>query len=194
MLHSMFDPDVLDPETIRKLSCREYDKLVELGLFEDERIELLRGMLVTMSPQGGPHATISSWLMSRLVLALGMDYDVRAHCPFAATNDSEPEPDVSVSLRVKHLLDHPTHPLLVIEVADSSINKDRSIKSEIYAEAGAPEYWVVDISGPELVVLVHTAPTSNGYRHVEVVRDGDMLRPIRLTGVEIPVIEIPWTR
>lgn len=194
MLQPMFDPNLLAPEAIRKLSRREYDKLVELGIFEDERIELLRGMLVTMSPQGGPHATISSWLMSQLVLALGMDYDVRGHCPYAATDDSEPEPDISVSRRVKNLLEHPSHPLLVIEVADSSIRKDKKLKSEIYAEAGAPEYWIIDISGPELVVLVHTAPTPSGYRHVEVLRGGDLLRPTKLAAVEIPVIEIPWNR
>lgn len=194
MLESMFDPDLLAPEAIRKLSRREYDKLVELGIFEDERIELLRGMLVTMSPQGGPHATISSWLMSQLVLALGMEYDIRGHCPYAATDDSEPEPDISVSVRVKNLLQHPTHPLLLLEVADSSIKKDKRVKAEIYAEAGAPEYWIVDISGPELIVLVHTAPTPNGYRHIEVLRDGDVLRPTKLPGVEIPVFEIPWNR
>ena len=85
MLQPMFDPDLLAPDAIRKLSRREYDKLVELGVFEDERIELLRGMLVTMSPQGGPHATISSWFMQKLSVMLGMDFDVRGHCPYAAT-------------------------------------------------------------------------------------------------------------
>ena len=144
MLQPMFDPDMLAPDAIRRLSRREYDKLVDLGVFEDERIELLRGMLVTMSPQGGPHAAISSWLLQRLVLALGMDYDVRGHCPYAATDDSEPEPDISVSRRVKNLLEHPTRPLLLIEVAESSLKKDTVLKAAIYAEAHAPEYWIVD--------------------------------------------------
>jgi len=193
MLQAMFDPELLAPETFRRFTRREYDRLVDLGVFEDERIELLRGMLVTMSPQGGPHATISSWLHQEIVLRLGRDFDVRGHCPYAATDDSEPEPDISVSRRIAGLLEHPTQPLLVIEVADSSIRKDRKIKAPIYAEAGAPEYWLVDISGDELQVEVHTQPTPQGYRSVEILRDGDTLRPTSLA-LELPISEIPWTR
>jgi Uma2 family endonuclease len=189
----MFDPDLLAPEAIRKLSRREYDKLVDLGVFEDERIELLRGMLVKMSPQGGPHATISSWLVQELAIRLGRDFDVRGHCPYAATEDSEPEPDVSVSQRFTNLLEHPTNPLLLIEVADSSVRKDRKLKGPIYAEAGAPEYWLVDISGDALRIEVHTNPTPSGYRNVEILHDGDTLRPTRLA-IEIPVLDIPWSR
>ncbi len=193
MLQPMFDPDLLAPDAIRKLSRREYDKLVELGVFEDERIELLRGMLVTMSPQGGPHATISSWFMQKLSVMLGMDFDVRGHCPYAATDDSEPEPDISVSRRVANLLEHPTSPLLLIEVADSSVRKDRKLKGPIYAESGAPEYWLVVIAGDELCVEVHTNPTPSGYRNVEILRDGDTLRPTKLA-LEIPLLDIPWQR
>lgn len=86
----MLDPELLEPEALRKLTRREYDKLVELGFFEDERVELLCGMLVTMSPQGGPHATISNWFAQELTLRLGRDFDVRAHSPYAASDDSEP--------------------------------------------------------------------------------------------------------
>jgi Uma2 family endonuclease len=194
MLVPMFDPDLLAPDSIRKLSRREYDKLVSLGVFEDERIELLRGMLVSMSPQGGPHATISSWFVQKLGILLGMDFDVRGHCPYAATADSEPEPDICVARRVTNLLEHPTSPLLLVEIGDSSVRKDREVKAPIYAEANAPEYWIVDLSGTELQVEVHTDPTPRGYRHVEILRDGDTLRPTRLPGVEIPVREIPWNR
>ena len=194
MLQQMFDPDLLAPDAIRKLSRREYDKLVDLGVFEDERIELLRGMLVTKSPQGGPHATISSWFVQELAIRLGRDFDVRGHCPYAATDDSEPVPDISVSRRITNLLEHPTSPLLLIEIADSSVRKDRKLKAPIYAEANAPEYWIVDISNDELKIEVHTDPTPHGYRRVDILRDGDALRPTRLPGIEIPVIAIPWNR
>src|SRR5262245_4793105 len=135
MLQFMFDPELVHPDSIRKLSRLEYEKLVELGLFEDERVELLRGMLVTMSPQGGPHATVSSWLVQKLSVLLGMDFDIRGHCPFAAAEDSEPEPDISIGRRVSNLLGHPTSLLLLVEIADSSIRKDRKLKGPIYAEA-----------------------------------------------------------
>jgi len=127
------------------------------------------------------------------VLRLGRDFDVRGQCPYAATDDSEPEPDISVARRIAGLLEHPTQPLLVIEVSDSSISKDRKIKAPIYAEAGAPEYWLVNISGDELSVEVHTQPTPKGYRFVEILRDGDVLRPTRLA-LEIPLSELPWPR
>jgi Uma2 family endonuclease len=193
MLQTMFDSDALSPDAIRKVSRGEYDRLVELGMFEDERIELLRGVLVTMSPQGAPHATISAWLLQRLAIALGMDFDVRGHSPYAASDDSEPEPDISVSRR-GGVIEHPSAALLLIEVAESSVRKDRDIKASIYAEAGVPEYWIVDLSGSELVIAVHTHPSEHGYRHVETLRDGDHLRPTRLPGVEIAVADVPWLR
>lgn len=192
---TMFDPDLLSPEAIRKLTRREYDKLVDLGIFEDERIELLRGMLVKMSPQGSAHATITSWLVHTFSQALDVKaFDVRGHCPFAATDDSEPEPDISVSRRRLGTLDHPDTALLLIEVAESSLRKDRKLKAPIYGEARVPEYWIVDISGKDLSVDVHTGPTNDGYRFVETLRDGDTLRPTKLPNVEIAVGDIPWTR
>jgi Uma2 family endonuclease len=123
-----------------------------------------------------------------------MDFDVRGHSPYAATNDSEPEPDISVSRRVTGRLDHPSAALLLIEVAESSIRKDRDIKASIYADAGVPEYWIVDISSAALLVEVYAEPTPRGYRRVEKLRDGDVLRPSRLPDVELPVGDIPWTR
>ena len=108
-------------------------------------------------------------------------------------DDSEPEPDISVSARSTGL-EHPSTSLLMIEVSDSSIRKDREVKSTIYAEAGVGEYWIVDISGSELAVEVQTGPTERGYRRVEILRDGDVLRPTQLPAVALPVGDIPWNR
>jgi Uma2 family endonuclease len=194
MVVSMFDPDSLEPDAIRRLSRHEYDRLVKLGLFEDERIELLRGILVMMSPQGVEHSGITAWFAQRLIKILDDAWDVRSHSPYAASDDSEPEPDVSVSRRGASMLMHPSTSVLLIEVSDSSIKKDRRVKAPIYAEANVPEYWIVDISTVELRVEVHTEPTAEGYRRVEILRDGDTLRPTRLPAVAIPVLEIPWKR
>ena len=192
MLQPMFDPQDLGPERIRKLSRHEYDRLVALGMFSDERIELLRGFLVTMSPQGEDHSGISHWFVKRLTLLLGEAWDVRAHSPYAASEDSEPEPDVSVEPKVQNpRLAHPSNAALLIEVSNSSLANDRRIKGPLYAEAGVPEYWIVDISGNELRVEVHTDPAPDGYRQVAILRDGDVLRPTRLPGVEIAVDDIP---
>jgi Uma2 family endonuclease len=192
MLDIMFDPQDLQPERVRGLSRGEYDQLVQLGLFENERVELLRGVLVTMSPQGKAHAGLTYWLAKRLTLALGERWEVRSHSPFAASDDSEPEPDISVSAaRANPMSGHPSTAVLVIEVSDSSILKDRRVKAPIYAQAGVSEYWLVDISGGELCVEIHSEPSHEGFRRVEVLRAGDVLRPIALPEIEIAVSEIP---
>ena len=190
MLDNMLDPTLLAPERIRPLLRREYDVLVEAGLFDGERVELLRGVLVEMSPQGEPHSRITAWLHGMLVRALPMDrYDVRSHSPFAASEDSEPEPDVSVSLRGE---DGPTpaNTLLLIEVAFSSLTKDRVIKTEIYAQAGVPEYWIVDVRTSSIEVL--TDPGPQGYTETFRVERGT-IEPRCLSGVAIDLADIPWT-
>jgi Uma2 family endonuclease len=175
---------------VRPLLRREYEQLVELGAFEDERVELLRGVLVEMSPQGEPHARISAWFAQHLIKALDIErYDVRTHSPFAATDDSMPEPDVSISPR-SAVYAPPSKALLLIEVTGSSATKDRVIKREIYAEAGVPEYWIVDLA--EKTVDVLTRPGPAGYAKVARFAPGDVLRPRKLPRVTIPVAAVPW--
>jgi Uma2 family endonuclease len=191
MVDPMLDPALLAPERVRPLRRREYERLVELGAFHDERVELLRGVLVEMSPQGIEHSGITAWFARRLGRALDLTFEVRAHSPFAASDDSMPEPDVSVSIaRDDHA--HPSHQdaLLLIEVADSSLAKDRVLKTEIYAAAGVPEYWIVDVRTRTVEVL--RGPTTNGYKRSSVKRIGDELRPLKLRGVSFAVADIPW--
>ncbi len=194
MLHDMFEPQELAPERIRPLSRAEFEQMVELGMFRDEGLELLHGALVTMSPQGEEHILVSHWLTKRLTLKLGEPWDVFAHSPYAASDDSQPEPDVCVCAAGEPLFDRPSKAMLLIEVSNSSLSKDRHIKTVIYAEANVPEYWIVDVSGREIRIEVHTDPTPLGYRRVDILRDGDVLRPTRLPCIEIAVRDIPWRR
>ena len=96
MLSLMFDPELLEPEGIRKISRGEYERFVEQGMFESERVELLYGVLARMSPQGTNHLRITAWLVRELNLALGRAWDVFPHSSYAAIDESEPEPDISV--------------------------------------------------------------------------------------------------
>jgi Uma2 family endonuclease len=188
MVVSMLDPALLGSERVRPLLRREYEQLVDAGSFADERVELLRGVLVEMSPQGPPHARIAAWFAQRLIKALDIArFDVRSHSPFAASDDSMPEPDVSVSLRTD-TDEHPAAAFLLIEVSDSSLRKDRIIKTEIYAEAGVPEYWIVDVEHRAVEVL--TQPTKTGYANMHRLEHG-ALRPLQLD-VALSVDEIPW--
>jgi len=192
MLEFVLDPDLLEPERIiagrHRLSRRAYDKLVARGVFDDERIELLRGRLVAMSPQGKLHATVSARLAQHLIRALDTTYEVRSHSPFAATDDSEPEPDVSVSRRQRRRAYHPSRALLLIEVAKSSLRTDRILKAAIYAENRAPEYWVVDLATKS--VFIHTDPARGVYRSVVQLRRKDVLRPALLPEIVIRVSEV----
>jgi len=169
---SMLDLEQLAPERIRPLHRSEYERLVDAGAFEHEHVELLHGALVAMSPQGGPHAAITARIGERLIVALRGRAEVRCHSPFAASGDSMPEPDVQVVPRGSRV-DHPRTAFLVVEVADSSLGKDRRIKAGIYADAGVPAYWIVDVAGE--AIEVHTAPAAGAYtRMVRVERGGGL--------------------
>ena len=191
MLEPMLDLATLAPERVRPLRRREYEALVARGMFVDERIELLRGVLVEMSPQGQPHAQITAWLAQWFAKALDFArFDVRSHSGFAASTDSMPEPDVSVSRRTRGG-GHPSEALLLVEVAETSLAKDRWIKTKIYAQAGVPEYWIANVR--ERTVGVLTRPSRGEYSRVDTRAAGDLLRPTRLRGIEIAVSSIPWT-
>lgn len=147
---------------VRPLRRVEYDMLVDHGMLtEQDRIELLDGELVAMSPQNEPHARIVEALTERLVPALAGTARVRVQLPFAAGEHSEPEPDIAIVPADEPRERHPERALLIIEVADATVRLDLVRKARIYAAAGIPTYWVIDI-GDE-VVHVHADPSQAGY-------------------------------
>ena len=191
MLTAMLDLDDLSPARPRPLRWREYERLAEGGAFVDERVELLRGQIVTMSPQDWPHQAVMVWLNRELSRRLPDEFVVRPALPFVATDDSEPEPDLAVTLEPIGTRRTAQTAVLLIEIADSSLRKDRRIKLPIYAEAGVPEYWIVDVSRPgELAVEVYRDPSPSGYATALTLRDGDVLRP-RGVPIEIAVADLP---
>lgn len=165
--------DRIEPERIRRLRRIEYDRLVALGMFDDERVELLHGVIVRMSPQGTRHAWCIRRLTQLLVPALVGRADVQVQLPFVADDDSEPEPDLSVVPVVETEDAHPDRALLVIEVADASLQTDLGVKVPLYAASGVPEVWVVDVGRG--VVHVHRSPASHGYDQVSTVGRGEHL-------------------
>ena len=188
MLEPLLDPSLLAPETVRPLGAHEYQQLVDAGVFADEHVELLAGLLVAMSPQGDVHANVTAALIRRLTLALGESHHVRGHSPFRIGTQSIPEPDVAVVPVAPLDAQTPTIALLIVELADSSLRKDRQVKAALYAAAGVPEYWIVDLNAR--AVEVHTDPTPDGYQSCRVHVSGDVLRPIELPAVAVAVVEI----
>lgn len=132
--------------TPRRLSRAEYDRMAQLGFFRDERVELIRGMVVKMSPIGPPHASIVDRLTRVLVRALGERALVRIQQPLLAFDESEPEPDVAVVREGSYFERHPDSAYLVIEVAETSLDYDRDTKGPLYAASNVDEYWVVDVA------------------------------------------------
>jgi Uma2 family endonuclease len=155
-----------DPQVPRApLTRAKYDLLVDQGAFEGEPVELLEGELIRTAPQGPPHSraidNLAWHIDRRLVAAHGDIYRVRQEKPFAASDLSEPEPDIAVVDAGDAAWDVPGHPSrahLIVEVAESSRRVDLAHKPRVYAASGVPLYWVVDL--PRLLVVVHRDPRS----------------------------------
>ncbi|HEX9820119.1 MAG TPA: Uma2 family endonuclease [Methylomirabilota bacterium] len=183
--------------TTRRWRRIEYDRLVELGIFVGERLELLDGMLVVGEPQGSTHAAIVMQVGRVLAAAFGSGWHPRLQAPMALDDDSEPEPDVAVVAGAPrdYLGAHPSTAALVVEVADSSLRLDRRLKSGLYARAGLAEYWIVNLA--DGVLEVHRAPAASAdapygwsYRSVDVLRPPTTASPLAAPGAQIPVADL----
>ena len=175
----------------------EYERLVDLGIFVGERLELLDGLLAVREPQGSPHAAIVGQIGQVLASAFGTGWHPRLHAPLALDDDSEPEPDVAVVAGTyrDYIGAHPSTAALVVEVADSSLRLDRRLKSGLYARAGLPEYWIVNLV--DRVLEVHRVPQPAvdaaydwAYRSVEVLRPPATVAPLAAPGAHIAVADL----
>jgi Uma2 family endonuclease len=175
-------------EVIRPLRRVEYDRLVELGHFQDEHIELLEGQLVEMSPIGPPHSSGVQKLTLLLVTALAGRATVRVQSPFAALDTSEPEPDVAVVPLGDYDTEHPHEAHLLIEVAESSLTRDRGLKQRIYASASVPEYWIVNV--PQRCIEVFRVPRGSAYVSVERVPHSGSVAIGRFPDVVVRVADV----
>lgn len=162
--------------------------MVELGLFEGERVELLYGVIVRMSPKGAPHDSAIDRLNERLVVALAGRATVRIQNAFAASDGSEPEPDVAVVPRAEYRKEHPSQAFLIIEVADSSLETDRGTKARLYAECGVEEYWIVNVR--DGLVEVQSEIVRGSYARVIPYRAGSSIRLAHFADIEIAVNDL----
>lgn len=134
----------------RKISVEDYHKMIAAGILtEQDRVELINGEMIEMSPIGSKHSGTVNRLCTFFVKTLGDQAIVSGQNPVVLSDLSEPEPDIAI-LHPRDDFYSRSHPqaedvYLIIEVADSSIDYDREIKIRYYAEAGIPEYWIVDL-------------------------------------------------
>lgn len=176
------------PETYRPLRRVEYDKLVELGVFENERIELIDGVLVPMSSIGPRHSSAVDLLNLFLVRNLGDLARIRVQNPFALNDISEPEPDFLVAPLRDYLYEHPSDAYLVIEVAESSLAFDRGRKMRLYAERNIPEYWVVDVVAKR--IEVYRNPERGTYQNVRTVDQSGEIQLLEFPSVTLRVADV----
>jgi Uma2 family endonuclease len=184
----MLDAFTTSPGGIRPLTRIEYDTLVAMGMLEGEHVELLQGSMIVMSAQTPRHAAVIRRLHKLLVRGLGDRADVQSRLPLALDTTCEPEPDLAVVMAEVPDDDHPAHAFLVVEVADVSLPRDRSVKATIYASSGIPEYWVVNLA--DNVVEVHRDCAHGVYRSITIVGRGDTVSLEMFPDVEIPIAEI----
>ena len=168
----------------------EYDRLVRAGSFApDARLQLIQGEIFEVTPQSAAHATAIRRLQTALAPIFATGYDVRAQLPLALAGDllSEPEPDLAVVLG--HIDDyrdhHPSMAVLVVEVADTSLEFDRTRKAAVYAGAGIPEYWILNLTDRRLDV--YRNPQGSAYAtHVTYASD-DKVTPLAAPDYELRV-------
>ena len=171
----------------RLFTIDEYEQMIDAGILTGEdRVELLNGRIVNMAAIKLPHATCVARL-DRIFHRLLSD---RAHIwvqnPLHLPYKSRPEPDVTLLKWRDDLYaeKYPTHEdvLLLIEVADATLDRDKGIKAKLYAQAGIPHYWVVNL--PEQVIEVFSEPDTGGYRSIARVGQGnDLELPAPLSGM-----------
>src|SRR5712691_10395530 len=154
----------------------EYERLVETGFFQPgDAVELVGGQLIVAEPQGSRHYAAIRAVEEALRAAFGVGWDVRTQAPMALDDESEPEPDVAVvpgSFR-DYVSGHPSRPVLIVEVSESSLAFDRAHKGSLYARAALADYWIVKLIDRVLEVYREPgrdadAPFSWRYQSVEV--------------------------
>lgn len=183
--------DSLPSAELRRFSRDEVLRMTELGLFaDDEHLELLHGRLIVVPPQGPPHTFSSSVIGDRLRAAYSGIAVIREDKPLDCGPEDLPEPDL-VAARGAHIDYVARHPrgdeaLLVVEVSHSTQRKDRE-KASIYARAGVPTYWLLDVERRRLEV--YERPLSDGYALTRIVGESESV-DVPATTVSVVVREL----
>jgi Uma2 family endonuclease len=178
-------------EPLHLLSVGDYHRMIDAGILgEEDRVELLEGAIIEMTPEGPAHSTVIARLNRFIARALDdPSLLLRVQSPLTFEPRSEPEPDlVVVDAAASTMRAHPTGGHLVIEVAKTSLRKDRERKARIYATAGVSEYWVFDLVN--WCVHVHGDPRDGAYTAIHSVQPPDQLQASALELPTVPLAEI----
>lgn len=162
-----------------RLTVYDYHRMADAGIFgEDDRIELIDGDLIDMAPIGSDHAAVVNRLTEAFVLACAGRAIVSIQNPVRIDESSEPQPDVAILRRRDDFYATSGHPgpadiLLLVEVADSSLRFDRTVKLPLYARAGIAELWIVDLQ--RRILDAYRRPAGDGYDEVTMHQPGNLV-------------------
>ena len=172
--------------TTAKWTVEDYHRMIDAGILDDRRVELLNGEIIEMSPEGIPHADLSDEAARYLRRLLGDRARIRDSKPVTLPNNSEPEPDLCICRDVRYNSHHP-YPadiFWLIEFSNSSLAKDLQVKSKTYAAAGIQEYWVLNLKEMKLIVL--RSPSKTGYQSEQTLTQGNV-NPLAFPDVSVSV-------
>lgn len=182
----------------RRWTRAEYERLIDLGVVQTgNHVELIGGELMVAEPQGAEHYTAIRRSAKALEAAFGPGWEVRTQGPIGLDDESEPEPDVAVvpGSPDDYRSAHPSHAVLTLEVAQSSLGIDRERKGSLYARAGLTDYWVLNLV--DRVLEVYREPTAEagapyGWRYArrEVIAQSGRVAPLARPSVAVAVADL----
>ena len=174
-----------------KWSLQDYHQMIDTGLLDDRKVELLCGEIIEMSPEGVPHSSYCRETGEYLRRLLGDRAKISEAHPITLPNNSEPEPDIAI-VKISPTLYRDRHPQVsdifwLIEVSNSTLVKDLGMKKDIYTDAGISEYWVMNLR--ELVLVVFRDLTASGYQSETRFNSG-LISPTAFPDISIDVQQL----
>lgn len=177
----------------KKFTVGQYHQMIESGILTDrDHVELLQGEIIEMSPIGRQHAACVDRLTELFVSGLGFKAIVRVQNPIQLSNNSEPQPDFAILQRRSDFYagghPQPEDIFALVEVSDTTVEFDRTIKVPLYAQDRIPEVWIVDLNAR--AVQVYREPINTGYQQVQTFRHGQTLAFQAFTDVQFTVEQV----
>ena len=183
---------VMNEIAVRRFTIEEYNRMAETGvLSRDEHVELLQGLVCEMSPEGKRHVAAIELTHDFFTDRLRGKHRVRAQHPLTLAEGTEAEPDIAIVETADpraYLDSHPTAALLVIEISETSLEKDCTLKADLYARAGISEYWVLNLTNDTLEVF--RDPSESHYLKRQTLNRGEKISPVRLPDISVGVVDL----
>lgn len=189
-------PRVITAPKPYTLTVPQFHQMGELGFFEGRRASLIRGFVYEEGPRNPPHRIALELTDTAIRFAFGPGWRFCVQMPLVLGQSTDPEPDIAVVRgSARGTTAHPTGADLVIEIADSSLDYDRTVKAELYATAGIPDYWVLDVDGRTLHVFRDPAPlppalTAVTYRTHATFTDAQTVTPLAVPTATLRVADL----